>query len=157
MSTQDVNDFLKSQGSKAFSFEAIGDAVEGEITAMDLRQQTDVQTGEPMIFKSGAPRMVMVVTLQTTLQDDESDDGARTVWCRGGNYVAAKGSGTSSLTAVKEALRRAGATDIELGGWLRMEWTGEAKQENRGFNPAKLYTAQYKAARQAISLDEMGG
>ena len=159
MSTHDteVNEFLREQGAKAFSFDAIGDAVEGEITAMDLRQQTDMQTGEPKTFDDGRPRKVMVVTLQTQTQDDENDDGLRTVWIRGGNYVAVTGKGTSSLTALKDALRRAGVGDIETGGYLRFQFTGEGKASARGFNPPKLYTADYVAPKQSISLDEMGG
>ena len=157
MNAQDeaVNAFLREQGGgKAFAFDAIGDSVQGEIIGMDLRQQTDMQTGEPKTFDDGRPRMVMVVTLQTELQGDETDDGSRSVWLRGGNYAVGKGKGTSSLTAVKDAMRRAGVSDIETGGWLRVDYTGESVAK-RGYNPAKLYTADYRPPRNAVSLDDL--
>lgn len=157
MSTQRdaVNEFLNSQGAKAFSFDNVGDTVSGEIVAMDLRQQTDMQTGEPLVWNNGSPRMVLVVTLQTDAQDDDNDDGQRTVWCRGGNYVAEKGTGASSLTAVKDALRKANATDIEIGGHMAMQYSGVGKASNKGFSPPKLYTCVYKAPTQNVSLDEL--
>lgn len=157
MSTQkdDVNTFLQTQGAKAFTFEDVGATVAGEIVAMDLRQQTDMQTGEPLVWNNGQPRMVLVITLQTELQDDDNDDGQRTVWCRGGNFTVASGKGSSSLTAVKDALRRANATDIEPGGHLTVQYSGIGKSSNKGFTPPKLYTAVYKAPTRNVSLDDL--
>ena len=157
MSTQNdaVNEFLKSQGAKAFSFEKMGDAVSGEIVAMDLRQQTDMETGEPLTWRTGEPRMVLVITITTELQDGETDDGQRTLWCRGGNYQVVSGKGTSSLTAVKDALRRANATDIEVGGVIGMSYTGDGKPSARGMNAPKLYTCVYQPPTRNVSLDDL--
>lgn len=156
MSTSDaVNEFLRSQGAKAFPFENMGDTVSGEIAALDVRQQTDLETGEPLTWKDGSPRQVLVITLQTELQDDESDDGLRTVWARGGNYMVANGKGTSSLTAIKDAIRKAGAKDIEIGAMLTVQYSGTGKSSNRAFTPPKLYSAAYKAAEQNVSLDDL--
>lgn len=157
MSTQRdaVNEFLNSQGAKAFSFDNVGDTVSGEIVAMDLRQQTDMQTGEPLVWNNGSPRMVLVITLQTELSDDDNDDGQRTVWCRGGNFTVASGTGSSSLTAVKDALRKANATDIEIGGTFAMQYSGVGKASNKGFSAPKLYTCMYKAPVSNVSLDEL--
>lgn len=157
MSTQrdTVNEFLRSQGAKAFPFDSMGDTVKGEIVAMDLRQQTDMETGEPLTWRDGSPRMVLVVTLATEAQDDENDDGQRTVWCRGGNFTAVKGSGTSSLTAVKDALRKAGASDIEIGGVLAMQWSGEGQASARGRNAPKLYTCAYQPPTANVSIDDL--
>lgn len=157
MSTQGdaVRDFLNAGGAKAFSFDNLGDTVQGEITAMDVRQQTDMQTGEPLFWNNGAPRNVLVITLQTEAQDDENDDGQRTVWCRGGNYTAASGTGTSSLTAVKDAMRKANVTDLEIGGIMAMQYSGLGKASNKGFSPPKLYTCVYKAPTNNVSLDDL--
>lgn len=154
--SDDVNAFLKGQGSKAFSFENIGDEVSGEIVAMDKRQQTDMQTGEPKTFPSGEPMWVVVITLQTELQDDESDDGTRTYWARGGNYTAQSGKGSSSLTALRDALRKSGAHDLEIGGWLSAAYTGTGKASAKGFSAPKLYTCEYKPPTQKVSLEDLG-
>src|SRR5262245_43955625 len=149
-----VREFL-SGGAKAFSFDNMGDEVYGKIVAMDIRQQTHMETGDPLFWKNGQPRNVLVVTLQTDLSDDESDDGERTVWLRGGNYTVASGSGTSSLSAVRDAMRKANVKDIEPGGTLRMAYTGDAKPTARGLNAPKLYTAEYAAPVRSVSLDDL--
>ncbi len=153
--TDDVNAFLHSQGAKAFAFDNFGDGVTGEIVAMDLRQQTDMQSGDPLVWSNGAPRMVLVITLQTTLSDSDDDDGQRTVWLRGGNFTVARGKGTSGLNALKDAMRRAGVGDLEIGAKMSMQYTGDSVPSNKGFNPAKLYTCEYNAAVRSVSLDDL--
>lgn len=157
MSTQRdaVNEFLHSQGAKAFSFDNVGDSVSGEIVGMDLRQQTNMETGEPLTWRDGSPRMVLVITIQTEAQDDEADDGQRTLWCRGGNFAVVSGKGTSSLTAVKDALRRAGVKDLDIGGTIAMAYTGDGKPSARGMNAPKLYTVAYQPPTQNVSLDDL--
>jgi hypothetical protein len=155
MSMDDVNKFLKEQGAKAFAFEKVGDTVSGEIVAADLRQQTSMDTNEPLFWQTGQPRNLLVLTLQTNMSDNDNDDGQRTVWLRGGNFTVASGSGTSSLLAVKDAMRRAGVSDIEIGAHLTMTHTGMGKPSNKGFNAPKLYTAEYRAAVRNVSLEDL--
>lgn len=158
MSTQNdaVRDFLTGGGAKSFDFDAVGAACDGEITDLTVRQQTDMQTGEPVFWQDGKPKNALVITVQTDAQDDEADDGKRTVWIRGGNFVAETGNGTSSLTALKDALRNAGASDVEVGGTIRVAYTGIGKAKNKGFNPPKLYTITYATPARNVSLDELG-
>ena len=155
MSNDAVREFMQSQGAKAFSFDSVGDSVSGEILSMDVRQQTDMETGEPLTWRDGSPRKVLVITIQTSLDESETDDGQRTLWCRGGNYQVVTGKGTSSLTAVKDALRRAGASDLEPGGTISMAYTGDGKPSARGMNAPKLYTVAYQPPTQNVSLDDL--
>jgi hypothetical protein len=152
----DVNEFLMGSGAKAFAFENIGDRVRGVIVAMQKRQQTDMQSGEPVFWSNGDPKYMLQVSLQTELQDSDDDEGLRSVYLRGGNYTPSKGKGTSSLNAVKDAVKRSGTDKgIEIGGTLALEYTGEAKASAKGFNNAKLYTADYTPPTYGVDLDDM--
>ena len=138
----EANDFLFGSNGKAFKFEEMGDKVSGRITEMKPQQQTDLDTGEPSYWKNGEPKMMLRITLQTDLQESDDDEGFRSVYLRGGNYVAVKGKGSSSLLAVKDAVRRSGAPNgIEVGGYLTMEFSGYGQAPNRGKNQPKLYLA----------------
>lgn len=152
----EFNDFLFGGGAKAFPFDNMGDSVTGEIMHMEKRQQTDLQTGQLAFWDDGNPKMMLVVKLQTDLRDDEDDDGERSVYLRGGNPTAVKGEGTSSLAAVRDAVKKAkSANGIEMGAVLTLTYSGEGKASNRGFNAPKLYTAVYKPPSMAVNLDEM--
>jgi hypothetical protein len=152
----EINDFLMGNGAKAFAFEELGNRVRGVIVEMKTRQQTDMQTGEPAFWSNGDPKMMLHVTLQTELQDSDDDEGMRSVYLRGGNFTPAKGKGTSSLVAVKDAVRKSGSGQgIQVGGTLTLEFTGEARAANKGFNPAKLYTADYAPPSFAVDIEEM--
>ena len=151
--SDDINEFLMGQGGKAFEFGAIGDRVSGIIVAMKKRQQSDFQTGEPAFWPNGDPKMMLMVTLQTELQDTDDDDGLRNLYLRGGNFTAIKGKGTSSLTAVKDAVKRSGQP-IELGGTLTMEFSGEAAAPSKGMAPAKLYVAAYRPPAM-VNMDDL--
>lgn len=152
----EINEFLMGSGGKSFPFDAIGDSVTGIIRDMKKRQQTDLDTGDPLFWQNGDPKMMLVVTLQTTLQDTEDDEGLRNLYLRGGNYEPSKGKGTSSLNAVKDAVRKSGADGgIEIGGALTLSFTGEAKASNRAYSAPKLYSAVYEPPSRAVDLDEM--
>jgi hypothetical protein len=101
---------------------------------------------------------MVVIVLQTTLRNDEEDDGLRSIYLRGGNYEIASGKGSSSAAAVREAVKRAGKPGPEIGGKLALKWTGLAPKKG-GFSPAKLYTAAYEPPApmsSMISADELG-
>jgi hypothetical protein len=152
--SDEINDFLMGGTGKAFEFATIGDTVTGVIIEMKKRQQTDFQTGAPAFWASGEPKMMLQVSLQTTLQDDADDDGIRNVYLRGGNFVAVKGKGTASLVAVKDAVKRSGG-QIEPGGTLTLQYSGEGPAPSKGMNAAKLYTANYTPASYAVDIDEL--
>jgi hypothetical protein len=151
----DATEFLMGSGAIAFPFDEIGDRVEGTIVAMQKRQQTDMQTGEPAFFANGDPKYMLQVSLQTELQNSEDDEGLRSVYLRGGNYTPTKGTGTSSLNAVRDAIKKSKAERPEIGAWLSLAYTGESKNSNKGFNAAKLYTAEYKPPSYGVDLNEM--
>lgn len=153
--TDEVNAFLHSVGAKAFPFENVGDAVSGTITDMAVRQQTDINTGEPQTWADGSPKKMLVITLQTELQADENDDGLRTVYLRGGNFTAASGKGTSSLTAFRDALKASGASDAEIGARVVIGFTGLGTRSNNAFSPPKLYTCKYEPPTRNVNIDEL--
>jgi hypothetical protein len=150
----EVNEMLMGGGGKAFAFENLGDTVEGEILSATTRQQTSLDTGKPATWDDGSPKKMIVVVLQTSLRDNDEDDGARSVYLRGGNFVVASGKGSSSQVAVRDAVKRAGAKGLEVGGYLKMRYSGVGPGK-RGFNPPKLYEAAYKAPVTSIALDDM--
>jgi diaminopimelate epimerase len=152
----EINDFLNGSNAKAFPFDNVGDTVSGVIIEMKKTQQTDMESGKPVYWDNGDPKMMLRITLQTDLQDDDEDEGVRSVYLRGGNYTAASGKGTSSLVAVKDAVRRSGSADgIQPGGKLTLQYSGNAAKTNRAYNAAKLYTAAYEAPSFAVDLNEM--
>lgn len=152
--SDDINEFLMGGGGKAFEFGAFGDTVTGDIVDMKKRQQTDFQTGAPAFWNDGNPKMMLVVTLQTDIQEDEGDEGLRNVFLRGGNYTALKGKGTASLVAVKDAVKKSGKP-IEIGGRLTLQFSGEGAAPAKGMNPSKLYTALYQPPSYSVELDDL--
>jgi diaminopimelate epimerase len=152
----EINDFLNGSNAKAFPFDNVGDTVSGVIIEMKKTQQTDMDTGKPTFWDNGDPKMMLRITLQTDLQTDDDDEGVRSVYLRGGNYTAASGKGTSSLVAVKDAVRRSGSAEgIQPGGKLTLQYSGNAAKTNKAYNPAKLYVANYEAPSFAVDLNEM--
>ncbi|MET0466907.1 MAG: hypothetical protein ABW007_27345 [Chitinophagaceae bacterium] len=152
----EINEFLNGSTGKAFPFDEIGDTVTGVIADMKKTQQTDMDSGKPLFWDNGDPKMMLRIVLETDLRDDDDDEGMRSVYLRGGNFTAAKGKGTSSLVAVKDAVRRSGSEKgIEIGGKLTMQYSGEGTKSNRGFSAPKLYTAAYESPSYGVDLDEM--
>lgn len=140
-----ANDFLMSGGGKTASFPEPGTVVRGTVLNAEPRQQRDFDNGQPLTWDDGKPRMELVVTLQTkdVDPDDESDDGVRVLYAK-----------ANMLKAIKEAVRPHGG--IAIGGELAVKYTGDGEQKKRGFNPPKLYKAQYEAPAKTVSLDDDG-
>lgn len=152
----EINDFLMGNGAKAFPFDNMGDTVTGRIVEMKKIQQTDMESGDPQYWKNGDPKMMLRITLATDSQDSDDDEGMRSVYLRGGNPTAVKGKGTSSLVAVKDAVKKSGSTNgIEVGGTLTVQYSGEGEKTNRAYNAPKLYVASYKPPSYAVDIDEM--
>lgn len=156
--SDDVNEMLMGGGARAFPFDNMGDEVEGSILAMTKRQQTSLgDDPKPQYWDNGEPKMMIVIVLQTALRNfGDEDDGARSIYLRGGNPEVGTGHGSSTLTAVRDAVKRSGAKGMEHGGYLKLKWTGSGVAK-RGFTAAKLYTAAYRPPNQLIDMDEMGG
>lgn len=153
----DVNAFLQSQGAKAFPFASVGDVVSGTIVSAAVRQQTDIDTGEPQTWRDGSPKNMLVVTLQTDLQEDENDDGVRSLYLRGGNYEVQDGKGASGLTAFRDALKASGEKEIAPGARLTFGYTGNGKKSpgKNAYSAPKLYSAKYEPPVARVALDEL--
>ena len=136
---------LLGGAAKTAKFQAFGDSVEGFVIAEpEIKPVTKMGTGEIDTFPSGDPKFQIIVTLQTTLREDEEDDGQRTVYIK--SFMLKPG--------LSQAVQAAGAEEVEKGGWLRIIYThnGEA---TRGGNAPKLFEVTYrKPNRQA---DVLGG
>jgi hypothetical protein len=126
-----------------------GTTYAGEILNKRLRQQTDVTSGALKTWQDGSPMMQLVVTIQLEDDDehwdheDEADDGRRNLYVR---YKMAD--------AVREAVKEAEADKLEIGGWLSVTYTGDAKPARRGVSGAKLFEAEYEAPDPSLVKDE---
>lgn len=154
--SNDVNDFLFQGGAKSFPFAEIGDIVRGTITSCEVRQQTDLENNKPLFWDDGSPRKQLVITLQTTLHDDDDDDGLRTIYAKGGRFEIAEGEGLSMRDAIADAVKAAGGKGINPGDELAVGYTGKGKAR-RGYQPAKLYSASFKQASKSVSAKDLFG
>ncbi|WP_192809767.1 hypothetical protein [Actinomadura rudentiformis] len=141
--------FLMSGGVTSAKFPAVGTTVTGTITTEpEVRQQTDIQTGTPKTWGDGSPRMQLVVILATSERDPEipDDDGERAV------YIKA-----NMQKAVRDAVRKAGANGLAVGGTLSITYSGDGQAKGAGFNPPKLFTAAYQPPANAAANEFLNG
>lgn len=148
---QSANDFLMQEGGKAFQFEPLGAVCQGEVISAEVKQQTDVDTGERLTWNDGSPRNQLVITLQTKESNSEDDDGIRVVYAKGGQFDIAEGEGMAMKPAIAKAVKEAGAKGIDPGGILGVAFTGLGVKKSRGMNAPKLYTAFYKPPTKSVS------
>lgn len=146
-----VNEFLMGGGgapTATFKDAPIGRKYVGKIIASDVTQQTDMKSGEPMFWKDGNPRMQAVITIQTDERnlDIEDDDGQRRLFVKG-----------EMQKAVRDAVREAGASGLELGGLLAVMYIGDGTPPSAGMNAPKLYKAQYKSPDPVAAANDMLG
>lgn len=147
MSTTPTDFLLGGGGGASASFDTIGDRITGTITNQEVRQRTDIQTGDPMTWPNGDPQMQLIITLQTDLREDDDDDGLRNLYVKG-----SKKAGSKSLhDAVASAVRASGAKGLDDGGTLTVTYVGDEPSQTRGFNPRKLYEATYTAPDKAVT------
>ena len=142
-------------GGKAFPFNEIGDKVTGTIKVIERRQQTSFENSTPLFWDDGSPRMLTYVELETDLRDDDDDDGVRALYCKGGNFEPAEGTGLAAERALVEAAKKAGLKDIEEGTKLTVIFSGKAKPSVRGYQPAKLFAMKMEAAKASIAVDAL--
>ncbi|MEO6627899.1 MAG: hypothetical protein ABIP03_04955 [Aquihabitans sp.] len=140
MNTVDANAFLLEGGARSAKFETPGDKITGKVVSAEVAQQTDISDNTPKTWDNGDPMMQLIVTLQTDLDEGDDDDGKRRLYLKG-----SKNKATSSLGAVKAAIKNAGAPGIAEGGTLSMAYTGDGEVTKRGFNAPKEYAAKYTA------------
>ncbi len=137
MTIPTAEDFLLGSGAKSASFLEVGTIVEGTIVeAPTLQQQKDINTGALKFWDDGNPMMQLVAKVQTADRDadDKDDDGIRAIYIKG-----------NMKTAVADAVRKAGAKGLTVGGTLKVCYTGDGVASKKGFNPPKEYKAQFIA------------
>lgn len=138
-----LREAIKSSGSKAASFEHMGDKIGGAVLAAELRQAKSFDTGKPEVWDNGDPKQNAVITIQTELRDpaDPNDDGVRNVYVKwwGDQRLA-------FLQTVKGATRHLPEEqqDVMPGGWFSAQWTGELPPTQKGLNGAKTFTYEYR-------------
>lgn len=148
--TTDIQQFILGSGVKSFSFAAIGDTVRGTIESLELQQQRDFKTNEPLWWDPDTkqqPKMHLRVVLQTELRDEEDDDGRRGVYIKG-----------QMQQAVRDAIKKAGANQIKEGGTLAVKFDAEGKAPKEGLNKPKIYSAAYKPPEEqpaAVAVDDL--
>ena len=123
-------------GGKSFSFDNVGTKAAGTIIAAESAQQIDMDTEKPAFWDDGKPKMQVIVTLQTDLDEEVGDDGQRRVYLKGSKPH-------TSLGAVRAAVKTAGAGGIEVGGRLQLAYTGDGEPTKKGWNAPKQYVAKY--------------
>jgi hypothetical protein len=131
-----ANEFMFGTGGvKSAAFPTIGTVWKGAVISSEIRDQTDLKTGEAKRFQNGDPMKQLVVTIQTDVRDPNvtDDDGQRSLWAKGG-----KGS---MLEAIRNATQPHGG--LRAGGILAVKYTGDGVAAKRGFDPPKFYAAQY--------------
>lgn len=139
--SNDADDFLLGGGIASAKFPTIGTRVTGRVTEKpQVQQQRDINSGELKYWSDGQPMRQLAVTLATDERDPKitDDDGTRRI------YVKAQ-----MKNAVADAVRRAGASGLEVGGILTVTYVRDGEASKRGFNPPKEYTAEYTPAAAA--------
>ncbi|QYC55142.1 hypothetical protein SEA_BOILGATE_62 [Mycobacterium phage Boilgate] len=132
--SDDVTGFFNS-GVPSAKFKNQGDTVGGRIVEEPrLEQQRDYDTGAPLTYDDGNPRMQLVITLQTDLRDPAvpNDDGQRRLYVKG-----------AMKAAIGQALRVAGVKKPEVGGDLHVTYTHDGEQKNPRLSPPKQFSAVY--------------
>lgn len=162
MSNRSIENFLSGGGVSA-KWPQVGYVVEGTVTSMEMRQQTDYDTGELLTWNDGSPRMQLVMGVQgeptgetwTGLRNVRKalpdDDGHRVAYVKGGLQKA-----------LSQALRDAKAKP-EIGAYVRIERIADgAKTDPKKEAPHQYRVtwtpkaANSKAAEDFLAGDEPG-
>lgn len=132
-------------GGRSAEFENPGDTVSGYLIDEpgEAQQQTFGPNPEPKVYRNGQPAMMTVLRLQTDEHTDGDDDGIR---------ILCVADLSKRQDAVARAIRGAGASDIAVGGWLSVTYTGDGVPAQKGNRPPKLYAAQYRPPQQSSGL-----
>lgn len=131
------DDFLMAGGGvPSAKFERPGASVTGTIADLQVRQQTDVRTREPLTWPNGDPKMQLVVTLNTTQRDPtiEDDDGQRRIYVKGKRLT----------DATRDAVKTVGAKGLEIGGTLTVTYVRDGQAAGVGISPPKEYSVTYQ-------------
>lgn len=135
MNEIDPNDLIMGSGAKSASFPKIGTTISGTVSRPpETMQQTDIKTREPLTYSDGNPKYLVRVLLMTEEHEDADDTGERALYVKVGGGL---------MNAIREALKAAGATKLEVGGKLLVRYSGDGVAKG-ALDPPKLYQAKYK-------------
>lgn len=135
-----------SGGLTSVKFPEVGFTVTGTVIDFRMQQQRDYDSGEPLVWNDGSPRMQLVVDLQCEptgitwegLQRRQvaipNDTGMRSLYVKG-----------HLQKAVAQALRDADNAQFEIGGTLVVQRIQDAEQPDK----KKIAPMQFRAAWQA--------
>lgn len=131
----DANSLLMGGGIKSIAWKdnPIGYTVIGTITdTPKVEQMKKFQSQDLDFWPSGDPKMQIIVTLQTDLRDpaDADDDGKRRL------HIPPR-----MMQPVREAVQRAGAKGLEIGGRLAVRRIGGSGATGDPFQFAAEYAA----------------
>ncbi|AXH46902.1 hypothetical protein I5G67_gp065 [Mycobacterium phage Aminay] len=133
--SNEIAGFFAGGGAPTAKFKTIGDTVGGKIVEEPrIEQQRDYESGNPLTYDDGNPRMQLVITVQTDLHDPtlNDDDGKRRLFVKG-----------AMKAAIGQALKAAGAGGPEVGGELFVTYTHDGEQKNPRLSPPRQFTAKY--------------
>ena len=128
-----AGDLYDGGGSKPFKFDSIGDRIEGAIIALRKPQLTEFGSDRLETWPDGEPKYTVIVTVQTTLQEDGEDDGSRDIYLRSGQH-------TAFVRALKQAYQSSPGDSDLVGAVLVMKFVA-SERSNKG-NDRKVYTAE---------------
>lgn len=140
--------FSSTSGFASAQFKQIGDSVTGFVFyEPEVRQARDFDTGQPAVWPDGNPKMQMIVVLMTDLAGEQGEDdmGHRTLYIPQSSNMA---------RAVGEAIHKAGAKKLEIGGKLRVKYEGDGTPPRKGFHAPKVFSALYRVPEKPKADDE---
>lgn len=145
MTITDPNDFLLGTGIPSYKFDSHGDTAKGPIISLDMQQQRDFNTGLGLTWDNGDPKMQLRVVLATDERDGDNDNGHRAIYVKG-----------QMQQAVRDAIKKAGAQKIEVGGTLAVRYDSDGDPPRKGLNAPKQYVAKYEPpAPAAVDADDL--
>jgi hypothetical protein len=133
-----MSDDLFNESNRYCSFPEPGTSYTGIVMGYEKRQLNDYDSGEPDVWKDGSPKKTYVVTLQTTMREDDTDDGVRDVFCRSNLH-----------TVWVAAAKNAGSREAVIGARMTVTYV-------RLNNRAKLYSVTLEQVSEQ-SPPEPGG
>lgn len=93
-----------------------------------------------------AERVALLAYEAVPYSDAAAADGARSVYIKWWGHAR---------QALLQAIRDAGADDLEVGGMFAAQYIGEGEVTTKGFNPPKLYKYEYRKPSATAGL--LGG
>jgi hypothetical protein len=116
----------------------------------EIVPQTDFDSGEPLFWADGKPRLQMVLrgVVSEDAREDSEDDGERRLYVKSGLHKA-----------VGAAMRNAKVKAPAPGGILTVTYAADGPKPARGY-PAKVYEASYVPplpAQRTSAAEFLGG